>query len=138
MRRGSCPGCTGRSGGTARRSTRPRKRARRRTPSSRYDGGRLRVRYYDDYVANGYGLAGEGLDGEGRAALDALRAILDDPANWVEFRIERGQLQYLSNARFAHCRTAFVDDPGPDRRRHLLRLWNREEGTPHLEGRLPA
>jgi alpha-ketoglutarate-dependent taurine dioxygenase len=106
-------------------------------PVFEYDGRSLRARYYDDYVVNGHGLAGERLDGEGRAALDALRAIVDEPANWVEFRIERGQLQYLNNARFAHCRTAFVDDPGPGRRRHLLRLWNRDEGTPHLEGRLP-
>lgn len=106
-------------------------------PVFEFDGRALRVRYYEDYVISGHRLAKEDLDAEGRAALEALRTIVDDPANWVEFRIERGQLQYLSNVRFAHCRTAFVDDPGPGRRRHLLRLWNRDEGTPDLEGRLP-
>ena len=98
-------------------------------------GGAFRARYYEDYVANGHGLAGAALDAEGKAALAAMRAIVDDPAHWVEFRIERGQLQYLNNARLAHCRTAFVDGPAGGGRRHLLRLWSREEGTPHMEGR---
>ena len=69
-------------------------------------------------------------------ALDAMREIVDDPASWVEFRIEKGQLQYLNNRQFAHSRTAFVDaGPYKGRDRHMLRLWNRDEGTWHLEGR---
>jgi alpha-ketoglutarate-dependent taurine dioxygenase len=75
------------------------------------------------------------VDAAGRQALAALREIVDDPAHWVEFRIERGQFQYLNNRQFAHARTAFSDAPGPHRQRHLIRVWNREEGTPHLEGR---
>jgi alpha-ketoglutarate-dependent taurine dioxygenase len=99
----------------------------------RYDGRTLSARYYDDYVRKGHSLAGEPLDQAGVAALDALRALLDAAPSWIEFHLERGQFQYVNNRLIAHSRTAFRDD---DRggRRHLLRLWNRDEGAPDLEG----
>ena len=99
------------------------------------DGGTLSARYYEDYVANGYPLAGARLDGLGRDALAAMREVVDTPAHWTEFRIEAGQLQYLNNRLFAHCRTEFHDAPGSASRRHMIRVWNREEGTSELEGR---
>lgn len=104
-----------------------------RQPVFEFEGGTLASRYYEDYVRNGARLAGEELDDEGAQALEAMREIVDDPANWVEFRIEKGQLQYLNNRQFAHSRTAFTD-AGPGQGRHMLRLWNRDEGTWHLEG----
>jgi alpha-ketoglutarate-dependent taurine dioxygenase len=90
-------------------------------------------RYYEDYVVKGQRLAGEPLDPDGVAALAAMREIIDDPANWVELRVEKGQFQYLNNRRFAHSRTGFADGPGA-RHRHMLRFWNRDEGTSLLEG----
>ena len=105
-----------------------------RQPVFEYEGGTLASRYYEDYMRNGSRLAGVELDDEGARALEAMREIVDDPASWVEFRIEKGQLQYLNNRQFAHSRTAFVD-AGPGQGRHMLRLWNRDEGTWHLEGR---
>ena len=105
-----------------------------RQPVFEYEGGTLASRYYEDYMRNGSKLAGLELDDEGARALEAMREIVDDPASWVEFRIEKGQLQYLNNRQFAHSRTAFVD-AGPGQGRHMLRLWNRDEGTWHLEGR---
>jgi alpha-ketoglutarate-dependent taurine dioxygenase len=106
-----------------------------RHPVYAHDGtGTLLARYYEDYVHNGQKLAGEPLDEAGREALLTLRSIVDDPANWIEFRIERGQLQYINNRQFAHSRTAFKDAPDGSRRRHLIRLWNRSEGTTDLEG----
>ena len=104
-----------------------------RRPVFEYEGGTLASRYYEDYIRNGSKLAGAELDDEGREALEAMREIVDDPVNWVEFRIEKGQLQYLNNRQFAHSRTAF-QDAGPGQGRHMLRLWNRDEGTWHLEG----
>jgi alpha-ketoglutarate-dependent taurine dioxygenase len=97
------------------------------------DGDGLAARYYEDYVVKGHALAGEPLDAAGTAALAALREVIDSPELWVEFRIEKGQFQYLNNRRFAHCRTGFADGHG-ERRRHMLRFWNRKEGTTHLEG----
>jgi alpha-ketoglutarate-dependent taurine dioxygenase len=93
----------------------------------------LLARYYEDYVLNGYRLAGEALDREGRAALAALRAIVEAPESWTEFRIEKGQFQYLSNRQFAHSRTGFRDTE-PELGRHMLRFWNRDEGSVHIEG----
>ncbi len=104
-----------------------------RRPVYEYEGGALAARYYEDYIVNGSRMAGADLDDEARQALEAMREIVDDPANWVEFRIEKGQLQYLNNRQFAHSRTAFKDG-GPGQGRHMLRLWNRDEGTWHLEG----
>ena len=104
-----------------------------RQPVFEYEDGTLASRYYEDYMRNGSRMAGAELDDEGIQALEAMREIVDDPANWVEFRIEKGQLQYLNNRQFAHSRTAFKDaEPGQGR--HMLRLWNRDEGTWHLEG----
>jgi len=99
------------------------------------DGHALGARYYEDYVVKGYALAGTSLDARGGEALAAMREAVDDPAHWVEFRIETGQLQYLNNRLFAHCRTEFHDAPASDRRRHMIRVWNRDEGTADLESR---
>jgi alpha-ketoglutarate-dependent taurine dioxygenase len=104
-----------------------------RRPVYEYEGGTLAARYYEDYIVNGHRMARVELDDLGRQALAALREIVDDPASWVEFRIEKGQLQYLNNRQFAHSRTAFTDT-APEQGRHMLRLWNRDEGTWHLEG----
>jgi alpha-ketoglutarate-dependent taurine dioxygenase len=105
-----------------------------RHPVYQYDGHTLMARYYDDYMCHGARLAGEALDTAGTAALAAMRAILDAPENWVEFRVEQGQLQYINNRQFAHARTAFGETSGVRSPRHMLRLWNRNEGTPDLEG----
>ena len=104
-----------------------------RQPVFEYETGTLASRYYEDYMRNGSKLTGAELDDEGARALEAMREIVDDPGNWVEFSIEKGQLQYLNNRQFAHSRTAFKD-PGPGQGRHMLRLWNRDEGSWHLEG----
>jgi alpha-ketoglutarate-dependent taurine dioxygenase len=102
-------------------------------PMYEYDGHRLTARYYEDYVINGHRLAGAPLDQAGAEALAAMRAIADAPDQWVEFHMEKGQLQYLHNRQMAHSRTAFVDAAEPRLRRHVLRLWNRTDGPPDLE-----
>ena len=63
------------------------------------------------------------LDDRQRAALDAFDAVLDDPELHLEMELEPGDLQLCHNHQLLHDRTAFVDDPDPARRRHLLRLW---------------
>jgi alpha-ketoglutarate-dependent taurine dioxygenase len=107
-----------------------------RHPVYASDGGRLFGRYYEDYVVKGHALAGQPLDDAGVEALAALRAIVDPPESWVEFRLERGQFQFVNNRQIAHCRTEFRDEP--EHPRHMIRVWVRDEGTPHLEGRAVA
>ena len=51
--------------------------------------------------------------------------------NCIEFLLGQGQFLYINNRQIAHSRTAFRDD---DAKRHLMRFWNRDEGTADLEG----
>jgi alpha-ketoglutarate-dependent taurine dioxygenase len=99
-----------------------------RRPIFRLDGGRWIASYNERLIRNGATLAGEALDAEGAEALAAMDAVVNSPALWVEFVVERGQVQFISNRQFAHSRTEFVDAPDPARKRHLIRLWTREEG----------
>ena len=91
-------------------------------------------RYNQVLVATGASLAGQAVDAEGREALDAMRALVESEARWIELTIARGQLQYLDNRRFAHARTPFKDGATPETRRHLIRLWNRDEGRRTFHG----
>jgi alpha-ketoglutarate-dependent taurine dioxygenase len=91
-------------------------------------GRALLGRFNERLIETGAELSGTSLDARGQEALDAVRAVVDSPELWVEFTIERGQIQYLNNREFGHSRTDFRDAPEPDRKRHLLRVWTREEG----------
>lgn len=58
-----------------------------------------------------------------REALDALDALTEDPALYLDMEFAPGDIQLLCNHSILHSRTAFEDWPEPERRRHLLRLW---------------
>lgn len=99
------------------------------------DGPRgLVCRYNRALIETGAELAGTTVDAEGREAIEAMRALVESPERLVELTIERGQLQYLDNRRFAHARTPFKDGATPETRRHLIRLWNRDEGRRSFHG----
>lgn len=98
------------------------------------DGGRLLARLSRFQVLNGYKLAGETMDAEGAAALEALEGIMNDPANIKEFFFEPGQIQIVDNRRCGHKRTGFSDFPEPERKRHLVRLWLRRWGRAFYNG----
>ncbi|HEV2186242.1 MAG TPA: TauD/TfdA family dioxygenase [Stellaceae bacterium] len=53
--------------------------------------------------------------------------LFDDLANDKELRLDMefrpGDMQFVHNHTTLHDRTAFVDWPEPERKRHLLRLW---------------
>jgi alpha-ketoglutarate-dependent taurine dioxygenase len=86
--------------------------------------GRLTVIYQRRYIDSAQRFAGAPrLDDRQRAALDAFDAVLDDPELHLEMDLEPGDVQLVHNHQLLHDRTAFVDDPDPARRRHLLRLW---------------
>jgi alpha-ketoglutarate-dependent taurine dioxygenase len=99
------------------------------------DGVRGRIcRYNRALIETGEELAGTAVDAEGREALEAMRAMVESPERWIELTIERGQLQYLDNRRFAHARTPFKDGATTETKRHLIRLWNRDEGRRSFHG----
>ena len=58
-----------------------------------------------------------------REALDLFDALADDPALNMTMEFKPGDVQFVHNHTILHDRTAFVDWPEPDQRRHLLRLW---------------
>ena len=97
-------------------------------PIFQYDGHSFVGRFNERLIEAGAELAGEPLDARGKDALEAMRLVVDSPGLRVEFTIERGQIQYLNNREFAHSRTDFRDASEPHRKRHLLRVWTREEG----------
>ncbi|HEX4945240.1 MAG TPA: TauD/TfdA family dioxygenase [Blastocatellia bacterium] len=58
-----------------------------------------------------------------RAALDLFDALANDPALHLHMEFRPGDMQLVHNHTLLHDRTAFVDWPEPERKRHLLRLW---------------
>ena len=96
--------------------------------------GTLHVRYSDALIPRGYALAGKPIDEAGRRALDALAEVLAEPALAVHFDLAPGQILILNNAFIGHARTAFTDHTDPARRRLMLRLWLRDEGSPYYSG----
>jgi hypothetical protein len=90
--------------------------------------GAVRARFNLRLPQNGYPLLGRAIDDAGKAALTALNDTLSAPGHAVEFTLAPGQIQFLNNARIVHRRTAFDDHDEPDRRRHLVRIFLRDEG----------
>ena len=65
-------------------------------------------------------------------ALDLLDQLANDPRLNLELAFEPGDIQLVNNHVLFHDRTAFVDWPEPERRRHLLRLWLAPAGAQPL------
>ena len=103
-----------------------------RHPIYAWNGRRLAVRYYHDYIRQGHRLMNAPLGRKAAAALDAMQAVLEEPENWIEFRLEPGQIECVNNRLLAHARTAFHNPTGLESR-HLLRLWVRRTGDIALE-----
>ena len=105
-----------------------------RHPLFEYDGVKLTGRLSRFQVRNGHALAAIPLDAEGDAALEALDSIMKTPRFNREFFFERGQIQIIDNRRLGHRRTGFRDFPDAERKRHLVRLWLREQGRRFYNG----
>ncbi|HEU4733083.1 MAG TPA: TauD/TfdA family dioxygenase, partial [Kofleriaceae bacterium] len=104
-------------------------------PVLSYLDDRLTVIYQRRYIESAARFAAAPrLTDRQRAALDAFDAVLDDPELHLEMDLEPGDVQLVHNHQLLHDRTAFVDDPDPASRRHLLRLWL----CPPIGRRLPA
>jgi alpha-ketoglutarate-dependent taurine dioxygenase len=87
-----------------------------------------KARFSAHQIGGGYVLRGEPIDRAGEAAIAAMLDIFDEDDLSVDFDLEPGQIQFVDNRALGHSRTAFVDDPDPSRRRHLVRLWLRDHG----------
>ncbi len=56
-------------------------------------------------------------------ALDMFDSIANDPDTHLHMDFQPGDMQWVYNHTLLHDRTAFVDWPEEERKRHLLRLW---------------
>ncbi|MGF6757382.1 TauD/TfdA family dioxygenase [Paraburkholderia sp. GAS42] len=86
------------------------------------------------HVINGYAMAGIEMDHEAREALEVLEETMREPQWCREFFFEPGQIQIVDNKRCGHRRTGFTDYPEPERKRHLVRLWLRDQGRRFYNG----
>ncbi len=92
------------------------------------DAAEIRTRISVHQINSGYALRGEPLDNEGRAALDAMLEIFEDPMISADFDFAPGEIQFVDNRTLGHSRTEYEDWPEAERKRHLIRLWLRDHG----------
>lgn len=93
-------------------------------PPCRYAGGRLRTFYHADYFRSVTRHEDvPPFTPRERELLDLYEEIADDPDVHLDMELAPGDIQWLSNHTIVHARTGYEDEPGPARRRHLLRLW---------------
>ena len=91
-------------------------------------GDELRSRFSHHQIKGGYAIKGEPLDNEGAAALAATLDIFEEPEVSIDFEFQPGEIQFVDNRTLGHSRTEFEDWVEPERRRHLVRLWLRDQG----------
>ncbi len=103
-------------------------------PIFRESGGRLHVKFSPHQIRNAYQMLGRDMDDLSARALAAVEKLCRDPANWIEFSMEPGQIQYVNNLEAGHARGAFVDFEAPDEKRHMVRIWLRDAGRPDYCG----
>lgn len=102
-------------------------------PVLNWYGGRLTVFYQRQYIESAQRFADAlRLTEDHVEALDLFDALAEDPAMHVRMRLRPGDMQFVYNHSQLHDRTAFVDWPDPERRRHLLRLWLSPTGDREL------
>ena len=67
-------------------------------------------------------------------AIDYMDSVADRPDVRLNFTMEPGEIILTNNCLLLHTRTAFEDSDDPAIKRHLLRLWLREDGRPMAPG----
>ena len=93
-------------------------------PPLNWHAGRLTVFYQRQYIDSAQRFAGAmRLTPAHVEALDLFDALANDPTLHFSMQLQPGDMQFVYNHAQLHDRTAFVDWPEPERRRHLLRLW---------------
>lgn len=95
---------------------------------------RLRTRANASLVRKGYEVAGVKMEAQLQDALDTVDEISRQPQFWFEAALEKGQVQYLNNQETGHYRSEFTDFDDPTKKRHLYRLWHRNEGHWSYDG----
>lgn len=83
----------------------------------------VQIRYNRLHIELGHYRSGNPVTDRQRQAMDALDRALNDPENFVEFRLNPGDVFFADNNVTLHNRRAFVDATETEARRCLVRLW---------------
>ena len=102
-------------------------------PIFRFDGD-LAIRLSVHQVLSGFAMRGKEVPPAFDEAVRWLDAACNAPDMAIDFRMERGVVQFVNNRQIGHARTDFVDDDDPALRRRLLRLWLRRDGARSYTG----
>jgi hypothetical protein len=93
-------------------------------PVFNWHEGHLTAIYQRQYIDSAQRFAdAPRLTAERVEALDLFDSLANDPKLHMFMEFRPGDVQFVHNHTLLHDRTAFVDWPEPERRRHLLRLW---------------
>jgi hypothetical protein len=98
-------------------------------PVMAWDERGLLFRYFRYWIQAGHERIGQPLTAAQEQAFDVLDSVLQRPELRVEFALQPGQMFFVNNRWILHNRTAFVDHPERERRRHYVRLWLQAQKT---------
>jgi len=97
-------------------------------PPISFHQGYLSVRGVSSYITKAQSLPGvPKLTERQKEALAFYHQVVDEIAYDMDF--EQGDIQFLNNYVVQHTRRAFTDWPEPERKRHLYRLWLRDDDS---------
>jgi hypothetical protein len=86
--------------------------------------GHLSAIYSGTYIRSGQRFSdARRLTAEDHEALELFDDLANDQELRLDMELRPGDMQFLHNHTCLHDRTAFVDWPEPEKKRHLLRLW---------------
>ncbi|MCB1742865.1 MAG: TauD/TfdA family dioxygenase [Gammaproteobacteria bacterium] len=86
-----------------------------------HESSLTRLRWYRDYVQNGYKLAGQSMPDQIAEALNRFFEILARPENVIEIQLQPGEVAWIHNQAVAHARSEFEAGSA----RHMVRVWHR-------------
>jgi hypothetical protein len=94
-------------------------------PAARFEAsGMLRTFYHSEYFRSVSRLPEIGaLAPERVRLLDRYDALAASPEFHLDMDLVPGDMQFISNHTIVHARTVYEDEPEPEKKRHLLRLW---------------
>jgi len=92
-------------------------------------GEELGVRLGPYQMKSAFEMGAADLDDETAAAMNAMDDLFSQQELVADFSMKPGQMQFLNNRVVAHGRTEFEDWAEAERKRHLLRIWLRDEGS---------
>jgi hypothetical protein len=97
--------------------------------------GQVSMRYVRKSIETGMDKLGREFTAEEARLLDYLDDVTQRPELVVTMRLQPGDMQFVNNYTVLHARTAYEEDPDPEKRRHLLRLWLQVDGLRALDPR---